>query len=415
MDSNILGFIFLFVLILLSAFFSSAETALMMISNIRLRTLANSGKKSANILIKVFKDKTKMLSAILIGNNIVNVAATALTTSLTFKLFNSYYVSITAGILTIIILVFGEICPKTLASRNPEILGLLYARPIYLIILILNPFIFLVNFFSNIVLSFFGFKESVLRESMTQEEIRTIVDVSHEEGMIETEERKMINNVFDFGETIVRDLMKPRIDIVAIDVNASFDELLTLYQKERYTRIPVYDKKVDNIIGIVNVKDILLDYDKENFNIRKIMREALYTYEQMEVAKLLVEMKKNFHNIAIVLDEYSTVAGLLSLEDILEEIFGEIRDEYDTEEEEENIKKIGDKKYLIDAAMKIDDINEYFSLNLSSYEYESIGGFVIEKLGHIPSEKEKIVSENIKLEVKELNGNRIEKLILYIS
>jgi hypothetical protein len=397
----------------MSAFFSSAETALMTVSNIRLRTLAQSGRKNALILLKILDKKEKMLSAILIGNNIVNLSASALATSLSIKLWGDYAVGLATGVLTLLVLVFGEISPKTLASRYSEDLAMFYAKPIYALMFILTPLIFLVNIFAGAVLFLFGANTRSSKEHITEEEIRTIVDVGHEEGILENEERKMINNVFDFGDTIVRDVMTPRIDMVAIDITADFDELISLYRQEQYTRIPVYEESTDNIVGIINVKDLLLNDNKKDFKIKDILREPLFTYEHQSLAKLFMEMKKNFHNIVIVLDEYGTAAGLLTLEDILEEIFGDIRDEYDRDEEE-SIKKLGEKEYLVDASMKLGDINEYFNIDLSSEDYESIGGLVLEKLGHLPEENEELEVSDIRIKVEKMAKNRIDTLRLYL-
>jgi len=412
-SGDIAGLSFLVFFILMSAFFSSAETALMTVSNIRLRTLAQSGRKNALILLKILDKKEKMLSAILIGNNIVNLSASALATSLSIKLWGDYAVGLATGVLTLLVLVFGEISPKTLASRYSEDLAMFYAKPIYALMFILTPLIFLVNIFAGAVLFLFGANTRSSKEHITEEEIRTIVDVGHEEGILENEERKMINNVFDFGDTIVRDVMTPRIDMVAIDITADFDELISLYRQEQYTRIPVYEESTDNIVGIINVKDLLLNDNKKDFKIKDILREPLFTYEHQSLAKLFMEMKKNFHNIVIVLDEYGTAAGLLTLEDILEEIFGDIRDEYDRDEEE-SIKKLGEKEYLVDASMKLGDINEYFNIDLSSEDYESIGGLVLEKLGHLPEENEELEVSDIRIKVEKMAKNRIDTLRLYL-
>ncbi len=412
-SGDIAGLSFLVFFILMSAFFSSAETALMTVSNIRLRTLAQSGRKNALILLKILDKKEKMLSAILIGNHIVNLSASALATSLSIKLWGDYAVGLATGVLTLLVLVFGEISPKTLASRYSEDLAMFYAKPIYALMFILTPLIFLVNIFAGAVLFLFGANTRSSKEHITEEEIRTIVDVGHEEGILENEERKMINNVFDFGDTIVRDVMTPRIDMVAIDITADFDELISLYRQEQYTRIPVYEESTDNIVGIINVKDLLLNDNKKDFKIKDILREPLFTYEHQSLAKLFMEMKKNFHNIVIVLDEYGTAAGLLTLEDILEEIFGDIRDEYDRDEEE-SIKKLGEKEYLVDASMKLGDINEYFNIDLSSEDYESIGGLVLEKLGHLPEENEELEVSDIRIKVEKMAKNRIDTLRLYL-
>lgn len=414
MDSgDIVALSVLIILILMSAFFSSAETAFMAVNNIRLRTLAGEGKKNAITALKILDEKDKMLSAILIGNNIVNLSSSALATSLTLKIFGNYAVSFATGILTLLILIFGEISPKTLASRYSEKLVLFYAKLIFGLMTILTPLIFIVNIAAGGVLKIFGADSGDIKEHITQEELRTIVDVGHEEGILENEERKMINNVFDFGDIIVRDLMIPRIDMISIDINASFDELMEVYRKEQYTRIPVYEDSTDNIIGIINVKDLLLNDNKNNFKIKDILREPLFTYEHKNVAELLLEMKKNFHNIVIVLDEYGMAAGLVTLEDILEEIFGEIRDEYDRDEEE-NIKRVKEGEYLVDASMRIDDINEYFNLELSSEDYESIGGLILENLGHLPIEGEECDIEKLHFIVEKMDKNRMEKLRLYL-
>ncbi len=411
-NSEIFGLIILISLIFMSSFFSSAETALMSLNDIKLRNMEQKKEKNTKILMKILDNKGKMLSAILIGNNIVNLSASALATTLTLKIFGNYAVSFTTGILTLLILVFGEIMPKTLASIYSKKIAKIYAKPIYILIYILNPLIFLVNIISTFVLYLFGVK-NIDKEHITEEEIRTIVEVGHEEGVLENEERKMINNIFDFGDTIVKDIMIPRIDMVCLEITAGFDELLDLYRKEKYTRIPIYEGSSDNIVGIVNVKDLLLSDNKENFQIKDIIREPLFTYEHKNIADLLIEMKKNFHNIVIVLDEYGMAAGLLSLEDILEEIFGEIRDEYD-KDEEENIKKISDKEYLVDASIKIDDINEYFNLNLKSDDYESIGGIILENLGHLPQQGEQCKIDNLVIKVEKMDKNRIELLRIYL-
>ena len=381
---TLLQSVILLSLLLSSGFFSSAETALMTVNTHRLRSLADRGNKNAAILLTILQRPEKVLSAILIGNNIVNLSASALATTLTLRLFGSYAVSIVTGVLTLLILVFGEIMPKNLANLYAETIALSYAFPIRLLIFLLTPLICIVNGIARGVSKLLGADPEKKKDAITEEELRTIVEVSHEEGIIENEERKMINNVFDFGETLARDIMVPRIDIAFISVDASYDELLAVFRKERYTRIPVYEETTDNVIGVINVKDLLLTNNKENFTIRDYLRKPLYTYEFKKTAELMLDMKKSYSNIAIVLDEYGVTAGLITIEDMLEEIVGDIRDEYDADEADDFI-QLSEGEYLIDGSMKLDEINELLGTKILSEDYDSLGGFIMGELGRLPA------------------------------
>ncbi|MDD3252677.1 MAG: hemolysin family protein [Lachnospiraceae bacterium] len=401
------------VLLALSAFFSSAETALTTVNKMRIRTLADAGEERAQTLTKVIENPAKMLSTILIGNNIVNISASALMTTLTMQLFGSQAVGVATGVLTLLILVFGEITPKTLSTLYSENVALAYAPVIYVLMVILTPVIFFVNQFSYVVLLLLRVDPNKKRDAITEDELRTIVEVSHEEGVIESEEKKMINNVFDFGDSVARDVMVPRIDMVLVDVNATYEELLDVFREEKFTRIPVYEDSTDNVIGIVNMKDLLL-YDKSQaFSIRSLLREPLYTYEYKKTAELMVEMRKTFNNIVIVLDEYGATAGLITLEDMLEEIVGEIRDEYD-EDEEDAVIELNENEYLVSGATKLDDLNERLGLELESEDYDSIGGLVIGLLDHLPEEGEAVDYENLHLVVEHMDKNRIDKICLHL-
>ena len=402
------------ILLLLSAFFSSAETALTTVSKMRVRTLAESGNRRAQVLAKVIENPGKLLSAILIGNNIVNLSASSLTTALVIDIWGDKIVGVATGVLTLLILVFGEITPKTLATLYSEQLSMAYATIIYWLMVVATPFIFIMNRLSMGVLFLLRVDPKKKQESITEDELRTIVEVSHEEGVIESEEKKMINNVFDFGDARAKDVMVPRIDMVLIDVNASYDELLELFRQERYTRIPVYEETTDNVIGIINVKDLLLIENKEGFSIRDYLRQPLYTYEYKKIAELMVEMRETVtNNIVIVLDEYGATAGLITLEDMLEEIVGDIRDEYDEDEEEELV-QVTEGEYLVDGSMKLDDLNDDLDLKLESEDYDSIGGLVIGLLDHLPEEGEEVNCDGIRLVVDHVDKNRIDKIRLYL-
>jgi len=396
-----------------SAFFSSAETALMTSNKLRIRNLAENGDKRAEKVLEITANTDKMLSAILIGNNIVNLSASALSTTLTLKVFGSSLVGVATGILTFLILVFGEITPKNVASKNAENMALKYIGIISVLVVILTPVIYVVNKVAGIVISLFV-KNNGDNNMVTEDELRAMVEVSHEDGVIEKEEKKMIVNVVDFGDTVAGDIMLPRVDMVMVSVESSYGEILKIFREERYTRIPVYEESPDNVIGILNVKDFLLIENKENFSVKEHLREPLYTYEYKKTSSLMVDMRKTGANIVIVLDEYGTTVGLITLEDMLEEIVGEIRDEFDADEDE-GITKISETEYLIDGSTNLDDVNDRIGLELSSEEYESIGGIIMEKLGRLPVEGEVITFDNIILTVKKMDHARIEKVGLKLK
>ncbi len=403
----------LLILLALSAFFSSAETALTTVNKIRMRTLAEGGHKRAQIVVKILEDQGKMLSAILIGNNVVNLSASALLTVLAADLFGSRAVGAATGILTLLILVFGEITPKTISTISSETISLNYAPFIYTLMNLLTPAIFLVNQLSLLVLKVMRIDPDKKQGAITEDELRTIVEVSHEEGVIQTEEKKMITNVFDFGDDLAKDVMVPRVDMTFVNVDASYEELIEVFRKDKYTRIPVYEETTDNVIGIINVKDLLLLDGREDFRIRDCLRQPLYTHEYKKASELMVEMRKTLNNIVIVLDEYGATSGLITLEDMLEEIVGEIRDEYD-EDEEDKLVELENGQYRVDGSMKLNDLNDRLGLKLESEEYDSLGGLVIGLLDHLPEEGEEVTYEGIRMVVEHMEKNRIEAVHLYL-
>ena len=252
-------------LLALSSFFSSAETAMMTVNKIRVRTLAEAGLSRAKVLAKILDNQPKMLSAILIGNNIVNLSASSLMTVLVTRMLGDAYVGAATGVLTLLILIFGEITPKTTATLYPETVALWFARPIYAIMQVLTPVIFVVDKMSMGVLRLLHIDPNKKQDAITEDELRTIVEVSHEEGVIESDEKKMIYNVFDFGDSVAKDIMVPRIDMTFFDVDAAYDEVLEVFRKEKYTRYPVYEGTTDNVIGIINIKDLLFVEEEKDF------------------------------------------------------------------------------------------------------------------------------------------------------
>lgn len=399
-------------MLLLSAFFSSAETALVTVNKMRLRSLADEGNKNAEIVMKIHQNSPKMLSAILIGNNIVNISASSLMTLLAQELFGNYAVTIATGVLTVLVLIFGEITPKTLATVKSEALALKYARVIYGLMWLLTPVIFVINILSSGVMAIFRIDPNKKQQTITENELRTIVDVSHEEGVIESDEREMIKNVFDFGDTSAKDIMIPRIDMCVIDVNFTYDELIKVFKENKYTRFPVYSESPDNIIGIINVKDILLYKSGEDFDMKNYLRQPYFTYEHKNLSDLMLEMKKASVNITIVLDEYGAATGLITLEDLIEEIVGDIRDEYDYDEEDE-IKAINENEYIVEGQMNLDDFNDSLGTKLTSDDYDSVGGFIMEHLDRLAVDGDMVNTDNVTLVVERMVKNRIEKVHVY--
>ncbi len=411
---GVIQLVILVVLLVLSAFFSSAETALTTLSNVKVRAMVDeTPSKRVLKLQKILDSRSKLISAILIGNNVVNISASSLMTSLVIRLWGNAAIGIGTGVLTLLVLILGEIVPKTWAMCNNEKLSLAYAGVIYLLMQILTPIIFIIDKISGLFLNFLHI-DSSSRVMMTETELKTYVDVSHEDGVIEQEEKKLIYNVFEFGDSVAKDIMIPRIDMTTIDVNASYEELLSLFRESMYSRIPVYENEIDNIIGIVIVKDFLLVENKEHFKIRDILREGYYTYEYKKTADLLLEMRLLTTNVALVLNEYGATVGMITVEDLLEEIVGEIRDEYDADEAE-LLKKIAENTYEVGGSLKLDDINDVLETKFDSEDYDSIGGIMIELLDRFPTEGESVVTaDGITLTAKKVDNNRIETVVILL-
>ena len=391
--TGVIQIVTLVILVFLSGFFSSAETAYSTVSRVRIRTLVQENNKKAIKVQKILDRYGKMLSAILIGNNVVNLSASSVATTFAIKVWGSPAVGIMTGVLTFTVLIFGEIIPKTWAMQRSEKITLMYSGAVHLLITLLTPIIYIIDKFSNWILRFLHISSDGNTFSITEKELKTYVDVSHEDGVIESEERELIYNVFDFGDTVAKDIMIPRIQMTTVSIDATYQELLSTFQDSMFTRIPVYDDDPDNIVGVVNIKDFILVKDKEKFQIRKILREAYYTYEYKSVSDLLMEIREKSLSIAFVLSEYGATVGMITMEDMIEELVGEIRDEYDADEEE-LIQEIDDRKYLVAAQMKLDDINDALDMDLQSEDYDSIGGLIIEKLDRLPHDQEAITLDN---------------------
>lgn len=383
----------LILLLILSAFFSSAETAFNCANEIRLKSLAEDGNKRAKAVLKILDNYSKLISGILIGNNIVNIVASSLTTTLALLSGFSFAVSIATGALTIIILLCGEIIPKNWAKIKADKIVLFYAYFFRIYLTLFTPVIFLFDKTALILMKILRINTKDDAPSITEGELRTILDTSHEDGVIEEKEKDMIINLFDLSDSKARDIMIPRIDMVMVSENATYREILNVFKEKMYTRLPVYRDTKEHVIGIINIKDFLFVKNPDKFKIEDYLREPYYTYEYKNTSDLLTQMRLSSNNIAIVLNEYGDAEGMITLEDLLEEIVGEIRDEYDTDEEE-LIEKVSDNEYIVQGNLKLDDINDALDTEFESEDYDSIGGLMIDNLDRLPKEGESVTLED---------------------
>jgi len=402
--------IILFLLLVLSAFFSSSETALTTVNKLRIRSLADDDIRGAKTVSKLIENPSQMLSAILIGNNVANITASAMATTLAAKYFGNQWIALVTGILTLLILIFCEITPKSMSTIYAERFALWVAGPIYFLTKLLTPIIYILNKLCNGILIILRMDPKAKLPNMTENELRTILDYSHEEGVIESEERRMITNVVDFGDSLAKDVMVPRIDMAFANIEFNYKELVEAFAKDKYTRLPVYSETRDNVIGIVNLKDVFFyNGNTKTFNISDIIREPYFTYEYKKTSELLIEMRRDSISLAIVLDEYGATVGLITIEDLLEEIVGEIRDEYD-DDEEDKIKALSENEFIVDGYTKLDEINEAIGLELESDDYDSIAGHIIYLLDHLPDEGESVIDHNVVFTVASTDKNRVDKV-----
>lgn len=370
--------------------------------------MAEDKVKGAERVERLIEDPSKLLSAILIGNNAVNIGASAISTSLAIDLFGSKGVGIATGVMTFLVLVFGEITPKSMAAQKSEKIALRLSRFVSFMTIILSPLISIFTLFTNFLIKLLGGEVDAKQPFITHEELRTLVNVSHEEGVLEGEEKEMIDNVFDFRDSRVRDVMIPRTEMVAIDIELAYEDIIHIFKQEQYSRIPVYEDTIDNIVGILHVKDLLFLESKKDFQLRKYLREPYFTYEFKSTIELFEEMRSKRVHFAIVLDEYGGTDGIVTIEDLIEEIVGDIEDEYDKDIAE--IKVINEDEYVVYGNVKIEDINELIGTNIESEDFDSIGGFIIGSLGRFPETGENIEYESVKFVVESINKNKIEQI-----
>ncbi|MDK2822684.1 MAG: magnesium and cobalt exporter, family [Clostridia bacterium] len=405
------GFI-LTILLILSGFFSSTETALFSLNKVRILHMAEEGNKKAQLVMDMLDEPNRLIATILVGNNIVNIGASALATSLAIDIFGSKGVGIATGVMTLLVLVFGEVTPKTFAAQNAEKWSLAIINIIIFLSQVLLPIIKILGLLTNLLLKITGNKTKQ-DPFITEDELKLLVNVGQEEGLIAESEREMINSIFEFDDTLVREIMTPRIDMIVTDVNETFANVVATAIDAGHSRIPVYEDTIDNIIGIIYAKDLLKNINKDfsTLEIRKLMRPAYYIPETKKVRDLLAELRQAKVHMAIVIDEYGGTAGLVTIEDVIEEIIGDIQDEFDIEEE--SIIMLSDGSIRADARASIYDINEALDTELPDDDYETISGLVFHLLGHIPKEGEELSLENVKIMVEKTLGRRVDKVRIW--
>lgn len=410
---KVIQFIILIICLALSAFFSASETALMSLSKIRIRHMVSEKVKKADLVHRLVDNPSKLLGVILVGNNIVNIGASALATSITIDYYGPAGIGLSTAAMTVLVLIFGEITPKSLAAQNSEQVSLKVSKPIHFITIILNPVTSILIKVTNAIIKLLGGKVDTKQPYITEEEIKTLINVGHEEGILERDEKKIIHNVFEFGDQQARDVMTPRMNVTAIELGYSFDEVMNIFREQRFSRLPVYKDKIDNIVGILHLKDLffLSENNPDSFDISKHMRPPYFTFEFKLITELFADMRNDRVPLSIVLDEYGGTAGIITMEDLIEEIVGDIHDEYD--EQDNQIKVIKEDEYVIDGSLRIEMLNELVGINIESEDFDSIGGFVVGLFGRLPEKGEMIEYENLKFIIEKVEKNRISCIRLF--
>lgn len=408
--------IILVALLILSMFFSACETAIISSSKLRIRYLKEKKNRAAARIEKIIEHKDFFLNAILIGNNVVNIASSSLLTAISVRIFGDAGIGIATAAATIVILIFGEILPKSIALMRPEKIALRVSMPLSIFIALMSPIVAIFSIVTSFFSRLLGVKKEKKTVTVTEEDIKTLIEIGEEEGLIETDKRDMMHRILKYTDLTAKDIMIPRTNIVAVSIDATRQEILDLSHRSRFSRFPVSGDNIDDIKGILYVKDFIFmpDSDNEFFEIEKLLRPAIFIFETQKISALQSTLRAKKQNMAVVIDEYGGTAGLVSTDDLVKEIFGDIRDEYDRKETAETIRPVFDKpgidSWIIDGNERLDSLNERFSVHLSSSFYDTLGGFIMERYGDIPDEGQTVSEQGFSFTVLEVTGNRIEKI-----
>ena len=405
--------VFLFICLVVSAFFSSSETAFISQQRIRLEHLVAAKAKGAERVARLIQRPERLLSVVLLGNTFANTAATALATALALRYWPGQGILIATVGLTIILLIFCETTPKTIAAQHTERVSLFYARTLEIISWLLNPFVIVLSWINSGISRLVG-ATPVPRSLVTEEEIRTMISVGHREGEVEEAEAEMLHNVFDFGDRPVHEVMVPRPEVIAIEIGSTIADFLTLYADSPLSRFTVYQENMDSVVGILAIKDVLMAEAKGIINddsvIDDLIRPAYFAPETKCICDLFVEMRDANYRMAVVIDEFGGTAGIVSLTRLVEEIVGPVGDELAAVEKEYQV--INEYTFQVDGGMHIEEANEEMELELPEGDYETVAGFMLDLLGHIPEENEQLRYQDLKLVVTEMRGRKIEKILL---
>ena len=404
-----------FFLVLAGAFFSMSETALMSVSRLTIKHLAESGMKRAKIAEKIIEKKERFISSVLIGNNLVTIIVSSMVAAYAINMATeeneALALTIATFITTVVVVIFGDILPKVMASKFAQKVTLFTARPVSFVMFVLSPVVYLLDIFIKQLLRLFG-EEGDAEQTLTEQEVFTMLDMGYKEGVIPEEESQMIEAVFEFRKAHAIDIMTPRTDITAIPNTANYAEVMEIFESERFSRMPVYEEDLDHIIGVVNFKDFLFEAeDDDDFDIEQYTRKPFFTYETQSTQKLLANMRKEGAALAVVLDEYGGCAGLVTIEDLVERIMGDIFDEHDEIDDEFSSITEGEE-YAVQGSSRIEDFNKHFDTRLESEDYDTMAGYVMGLFGYIPKQGEEISHGGITFVIEEAEKNRIESLIV---
>lgn len=395
------------VLILLSAYFSATETAFTSLNQIRMKKMAADGDKKAKLALKIFEDYDNLLSTILIGNNIVNIASASLATVIFIKWFGDAGVTISTAVMTVVVLIFGEISPKSIAKEKPESFSKFSAPIMRVLLICFKPVNFLFFQWKKLLMKLakIGDKKS----SITEEELKTIVDEVQQDGVIDSHEGELLRSALDFGDLEVSEILTPRVDVEAVEEEDSLEELERVFRESGFSRIPVYKETLDNITGVVYQKDFYNKHDNKYLRVTDLMRETIYVSENMLVFKLLRLMQRSKVHMAVVVDEFGGTVGIITIEDILEELVGEIYDEH--EEVLEEIRKVGENRFIIDCSINFEDMMEYFGCTPEEeYDFVTVSGWVMYQLGKIPEPGDTFTYQNFTVTVTKTDSRRVTEI-----
>lgn len=409
-SSSVSQIIALVFLVAMSAVFSSSETAITSVSKIKVRQLDQKDNKNAHLLKKLHDNMQTTISTILIGNNIVNIAASSIATILFTNIFHQNGALISTVVMTVFVLIFGEVIPKTIAQYKNKSVALKFSRFIYFLTIVFKPIVKVLNILTRLIIKLFV-GEDEDSSTLTEEELKTLVEVSEEEGVLKNQETEIMINALELKETLAVDIMTPRTSMASVDIEDAESDLKEIIKNITYSRIPVYEDSIDDIIGVLHIKELAhkIIEDDRDFKVRDILKPAFYAYEYIPVVDLFKQMRTKNISISIIIDEYGGTSGIVTMEDILEELVGEIDDEYDNEKE---VTKLSDNEYLVDPEMRIDEVNERFDLDIQSDKFDSIGGFVIELLDRMPKSKDEVEFENLKFVVVNVDKRKITQLMI---